>query len=256
MSASCEVTQGVGGTWVTCPTLLRGIWDRGRRAGFRCWSWLSAHVWLPCCWDGRLPTPFSWCWALASRSGGIHLVFPCPCNIWQSLPTLAVPKTTWKWLSRSQFCTVARTILKVLNLRNMNLKLVFYGGHTLFVVAIDRWFGTEESSCLKTLKQLLNRKSSVENCHNLKFAAAVCWEISLWFYFQLNSRFSRRSSCPSSNLKRSILMMLLVKVAYQMLWPLLRCCRRVYDFFGGQEKFLFYIPRFIHIDRVGLSVFH
>jgi len=42
MLASCEVTQGVGGTWATCPTLLRGIWARSRRAGFRCWSWLSA----------------------------------------------------------------------------------------------------------------------------------------------------------------------------------------------------------------------
>jgi len=42
---------------------------------------LSAHVWLPCCWDGRLPTPFSWCWALASKSGGIHLVLPCPCSV-------------------------------------------------------------------------------------------------------------------------------------------------------------------------------
>ena len=66
MSTCCEVTQGVGDTWATCPTLLRGTWARSRRAGFRCWSWLSAHVWLACCWDGRLPTPFSWCWALAS----------------------------------------------------------------------------------------------------------------------------------------------------------------------------------------------
>ena len=63
MLASCEVTQGVGCTWATCPTLLRGIWARSRRAGFRCWSWLSAHVWLPCCWDERLPTPFSWCFS-------------------------------------------------------------------------------------------------------------------------------------------------------------------------------------------------
>ena len=76
MSASCEVTQGVGDTWPTCPTLLRGIWDRSRRAGFRCWSWLSAHVWLPCCWGGRLMTPFPWYWALASKSGGIHPQLP------------------------------------------------------------------------------------------------------------------------------------------------------------------------------------
>ena len=40
----CEVTRGVGDTWATCPTLLRGIWARSKRAGFRCWSWLSAQV--------------------------------------------------------------------------------------------------------------------------------------------------------------------------------------------------------------------
>ena len=40
MLASCEVTHGVGDTWVTCPTLLRDIWARGRRAGFRCCLWL------------------------------------------------------------------------------------------------------------------------------------------------------------------------------------------------------------------------
>ena len=40
MSASCEVTQGVGDTWATCPTLLRGISTRSRRAGFRCCIWL------------------------------------------------------------------------------------------------------------------------------------------------------------------------------------------------------------------------
>ena len=44
MSTSCEVTQGVGDTSATCPTLPRGIWARCRRAGFRCWSWLSAHT--------------------------------------------------------------------------------------------------------------------------------------------------------------------------------------------------------------------
>jgi len=44
VSASCEVTRGVGDTWATCPRLLRGIWARSRSAGFRCWSWLSAHV--------------------------------------------------------------------------------------------------------------------------------------------------------------------------------------------------------------------
>jgi len=44
MSASCDVTQGVDDTWTTCPTFLRGIWTLSRNAGFRCWSWLSAHV--------------------------------------------------------------------------------------------------------------------------------------------------------------------------------------------------------------------
>jgi len=40
MLASCEVTQGVGDTWATCPTLLQGIWARSRRAGFSCCIWL------------------------------------------------------------------------------------------------------------------------------------------------------------------------------------------------------------------------
>ena len=44
MLASCKVTQGIGGTWAVCPTLLWGIWAWSRRAGFRCWSWLSAHA--------------------------------------------------------------------------------------------------------------------------------------------------------------------------------------------------------------------
>jgi len=37
-SASCEVTRGVGDTWAICPTLLRGIWVRSKRPGFRCWN--------------------------------------------------------------------------------------------------------------------------------------------------------------------------------------------------------------------------
>jgi len=41
---SCEVTRGVVGTWVSCPTFLRGIWARTKRTGFCCCGWLSAHV--------------------------------------------------------------------------------------------------------------------------------------------------------------------------------------------------------------------
>jgi len=44
MSAFCEVTQGVGSTWVCCPTLLWGIWARSKRAGFHCCDWFLAHV--------------------------------------------------------------------------------------------------------------------------------------------------------------------------------------------------------------------
>jgi len=33
------------------------IWARRRTARFRCCGWLSAHVYFPCCWGGRLPTP-------------------------------------------------------------------------------------------------------------------------------------------------------------------------------------------------------
>ena len=43
MSTFCEVTRGVGGTWATCLTLLRGIWAWRRRAGFRCCGWFSAR---------------------------------------------------------------------------------------------------------------------------------------------------------------------------------------------------------------------
>ena len=32
------------GSWTTCPTLLRGIWVRSRRVGFRCCGWLLIHV--------------------------------------------------------------------------------------------------------------------------------------------------------------------------------------------------------------------
>jgi len=85
-----------------------------RRGGFRCWSWLSAHVWLPCCWDGRLLTPFSWCWALASKSGVIHVVLPCPCSAPLSLPAnlhqhARLPgrqhmHTFWRWWLADQRC--------------------------------------------------------------------------------------------------------------------------------------------------------
>ena len=44
MLAPCEVTESVGGTWATCPTLLRHISAWSRKAGFRCWGWLSAHA--------------------------------------------------------------------------------------------------------------------------------------------------------------------------------------------------------------------
>jgi len=46
MSTFCEVTQGVGDTWATCLTWLRGIWARSRKAEFCCCccGWLSAHV--------------------------------------------------------------------------------------------------------------------------------------------------------------------------------------------------------------------
>ena len=33
MSASCEMTQGVGDTWATCPMLIRDTWGRNRSAG-------------------------------------------------------------------------------------------------------------------------------------------------------------------------------------------------------------------------------
>jgi len=44
MSAFCKVTRGVGDTWVSCPTLLQGIWAHRKRAEFHRWNWLSAHI--------------------------------------------------------------------------------------------------------------------------------------------------------------------------------------------------------------------
>jgi len=46
MSAFCELTRGVkiDDAWASCPMLLRGIWAWSRSAGFRRWSWFSAHV--------------------------------------------------------------------------------------------------------------------------------------------------------------------------------------------------------------------
>jgi len=44
MSSSYKVTPGVGDTWASCPTLLRGIWSRSRRGGFRCWGWQWSNV--------------------------------------------------------------------------------------------------------------------------------------------------------------------------------------------------------------------
>jgi len=43
VSTFCEVTRGVGGIWVSCPTLVRGMWARSKKAGFRCCGWLSDH---------------------------------------------------------------------------------------------------------------------------------------------------------------------------------------------------------------------
>jgi len=88
-----QSVSSVGGTWVTCPALLRGIWARSRRAGFRCWSWLSAHVWLRCCWDGRLLTPLPWCWALA--------------QVWRYSPSVVMSSTASQF---SSACMIARGI--------------------------------------------------------------------------------------------------------------------------------------------------
>jgi len=57
MSASCEVTRGVGDKWVYFPALLWRIWARSKRAGSRRWRWLSAHVSLPFYYSGRLLKP-------------------------------------------------------------------------------------------------------------------------------------------------------------------------------------------------------
>jgi len=57
MSTFWEMNRGVGGTWVSCPTLLRGrpIWVQTRGVGFHCCGLLAAPV---SCWDERLPHCF------------------------------------------------------------------------------------------------------------------------------------------------------------------------------------------------------
>ena len=42
---------------LSCPTFLQGMWAGLEQKGrFRCCGWLPAHVYLPCCRGGRLPT--------------------------------------------------------------------------------------------------------------------------------------------------------------------------------------------------------
>ena len=69
MSASCEVMQGVGDTWANCPTLLRGICARSRRAP------LTLHSWF-CC------LCYSWCYAPDSVADAIA-TRPCRCPSWR-----------------------------------------------------------------------------------------------------------------------------------------------------------------------------
>jgi len=63
MLASYGVIKGDGGTWATCPMLLRGIWAQSRRAGLCCWSWLSAHTEAQPEWGRRdhAPSPEKTC---------------------------------------------------------------------------------------------------------------------------------------------------------------------------------------------------
>ena len=78
------------------------------------------------------------------------------------------------------------------NPEEMDLKRVFYRGCTLFVVALGRWFGTDSSSCLQILDELLKNGFLLkEDCHKLKFTVAVCCEVRLRFYLQSNSQSDR-----------------------------------------------------------------
>jgi len=71
MLASCEVTQGVGSTLATCPMLLRGIWVRSRKAGFLCWSWRLAHVWLQLAGEAAVPYGAVGCCEVDKHSSGL-----------------------------------------------------------------------------------------------------------------------------------------------------------------------------------------
>jgi len=75
--------------------------------------------------------------------------------------------------------------MKRLNSTEMDLKRVFYRGCTLFVSALGRWFGTESSSCLKIIDELLEKGVFLEeDYHKLEYAVALCCEIRLRFYLQ------------------------------------------------------------------------
>ena len=75
------------------------------------------------------------------------------------------------------------------NPTKLDLKRVFYRRCTLFVSALGRWLGTESSSCLKILHELLEKSVLLEeDCHKLKFAVALCCEIRLKFYLKNNNQ--------------------------------------------------------------------
>ena len=61
--------------------------------GFRCCGWLLAHVWLPCCRGGRLPTPFL-----------VFALLSFNFKVWRYSPTfamslLSIPSTACQWPS-------------------------------------------------------------------------------------------------------------------------------------------------------------
>ena len=85
MSASCKVTQGVGNTWATCPTLLRGIWFGAEGQGFVVvFDFKLTFGFLVVKMEGSRH-----CFAvlrLSFESGGIHLQLPCPWSAPHPLP--------------------------------------------------------------------------------------------------------------------------------------------------------------------------
>ena len=94
MSTIYKVTWGISSTRLSCPRFLWGMWARNKRAGFCCFGWLSAHIYLPCCWGEDYQHCF------CSTELNLHL--------WRYSPTVAMSLLcTHSTVCQSPSCTLS-----------------------------------------------------------------------------------------------------------------------------------------------------